>query len=96
MRILISKSGDASQPKNYRPIALTSMISTCLERLLVKLFQPLITDPLQFAYRPGRSTEDALLLTIDLVSDNLDKNSKNSVKSFGKSIFVYLVLKLSI
>ena len=77
----IPKTTPANEVKDYRPIALTSVISKCLERLLVKQFQPLVTDPHQFAYRPGRSTEDALLLTMDTVSDHLDQNSKNSVRS---------------
>ncbi|KAI3351098.1 hypothetical protein L3Q82_005666 [Scortum barcoo] len=50
----------------YRPVALTSNIMKCFERL----FKTFITsslpdslDPFQFAYRPNRSTEDAIALT---------------------------------
>ena len=64
----IPKSKSACELKDFRPIALTSTISKCLERLLDKRFQPLITDPHQFAYHRGRSTEDALLLTMNRVN----------------------------
>ncbi|KAI3362263.1 hypothetical protein L3Q82_012229, partial [Scortum barcoo] len=61
---------------DYRPVALTSTIMKCFERL-VKLF---ITssildslDPLQFAYRPNRSTEDAIALTLHTALSHLDQ-----------------------
>jgi len=76
----IPKIKTACAVKDFRPIALTSVLSKCLERLQVKHYLPLVTDPHQFAYRPGRSTDDALLLTLDLISEHLDCNSKNSFK----------------
>ena len=45
----IPKSKSACELKDFRPIALISTHSKCLEHLLVKIFQPLITDPHQFA-----------------------------------------------
>jgi hypothetical protein len=77
----IPKSKPANAVSDYRPVALTSTLSKCLERLLVSQFQPLVTDPHQFAYRPNRSTEDALLLTIDFITEHLDKHAKNRVQS---------------
>ncbi|KAI3352575.1 hypothetical protein L3Q82_005511 [Scortum barcoo] len=59
-----------------RPVALTSTIMKCFERL-VKLFItssiPDSLDPLQFAYRPNRSTEDAIALTLHTALSHLDQ-----------------------
>ncbi|KAI3371224.1 hypothetical protein L3Q82_023533, partial [Scortum barcoo] len=56
--------------------ALTSTIMKCFERL-VKLFItssiPDSLDPLQFAYRPNRSTEDAIALTLHTALSHLDQ-----------------------
>ncbi|KAI3356900.1 hypothetical protein L3Q82_003544 [Scortum barcoo] len=61
---------------DYRPVALTSTIMKCFERL-VKLFItssiPDSLDPLQFAYRPNRSTEDAIALTLHTALSHLDQ-----------------------
>ena len=61
-------------------MAVTPVISKCLERLLVKYFKPVIRDDLQFAYRPKQSTEDALMLLTNNVCQHLDTNAKNYVK----------------
>ncbi|KAI3377806.1 hypothetical protein L3Q82_008949, partial [Scortum barcoo] len=52
---------------DYRPVALTSTIMKCFERLVKSFITSSIPDsldPLQFAYRPNRSTEDAIALTL--------------------------------
>ncbi|KAI3374832.1 hypothetical protein L3Q82_021368, partial [Scortum barcoo] len=61
---------------DYRPVALTSTIMKCFERLV----KPFITsslpdslDPLQFACRPNRSTEDAIALTLHTAPSHLDQ-----------------------
>ena len=69
----------ASDVKDFRPVAVTPVISKCLERLHVKYFQTVNGDDLQFAYRPKRSNEDALMLLTDNVSQHLDTNAKNYV-----------------
>ena len=76
----IPKCKGASEVKDYRPIALTSTISKCLERLLVKHFQPLVTDNYQFAYRKHKSTEDAVILALDTITCHLDKSAKNYIR----------------
>lgn len=65
--VFLPKPGkdDYSSPKSYRPISLTSFLLKGLERLV---YWYLVENPLegrvfhqyQFAYRPGRSTVDAL------------------------------------
>ncbi|KAK1786835.1 hypothetical protein P4O66_017219, partial [Electrophorus voltai] len=61
---------------DYRPIALTSIIMKCFERLVmrhIKTQLPPSLDPLQFAYRPNRSTDDAISTTLHLALTHLDK-----------------------
>ena len=49
---------------DYRPVALTAIAMKCFERIVKELIvnqTKLFIDPLQFAYRAGRSVEDAVL-----------------------------------
>uniref|UniRef100_A0A8C8DGK4 Reverse transcriptase domain-containing protein n=1 Tax=Oryzias sinensis TaxID=183150 RepID=A0A8C8DGK4_9TELE len=48
---------------DYRPVALTQIIMKCFERVMLTHIQssiPDTLDPLQYAYRPNRSTSDAI------------------------------------
>ncbi|KAI3376154.1 hypothetical protein L3Q82_016680 [Scortum barcoo] len=59
-----------------RPVALTSTIMKCFERLVKSFITSSIPDsldPLQFAYRPNRSTEDAIALTLHTALSHLDQ-----------------------
>ncbi|KAK1806797.1 hypothetical protein P4O66_005278 [Electrophorus voltai] len=61
---------------DYRPIALTSIIMKCFERLVmrhIKTQLPPSLDPLQFAYCSNRSTDDAISTTLHLALTHLDK-----------------------
>ena len=61
----------------YRPIALTSVIMKCFERLVkdhITATLPATLDPLQFAYRPNRSTDDAIAIKLHTALSHLDKN----------------------
>ena len=52
---------------DYCPVALTSVIMKCFERLVkdhITSILPAILDPLQFAYRPNRFTDDAIAITL--------------------------------
>ena len=47
----------------YRPVALTSVAKKCFERLVMAHINTIILetlDPIQFAYRPNRSTDNAI------------------------------------
>ena len=77
----VPKCAGAAGPKDFRPIALTSVIGKCLERLVMKRLAPKLNDPSQFAYQPNKSTEDALISVIDTVTDHLDRNAKNSIRA---------------
>ena len=60
---------------DLRPVALTPIIMKCFERIVLKhiklSFSP-HQDNLQFAYRSGRSVEDAILLFLNNVYTHLD------------------------
>ncbi|CDQ58637.1 unnamed protein product [Oncorhynchus mykiss] len=65
---------------DYRPVALTSIIMKCFERLLkdhITSTLPDTLDPLQFAYRPNRSTDDAISTTLHTALTHLDKRNTN-------------------
>lgn len=60
--IPLPKKAHAKDLIDYRPVALTSVLCKCMERVVCQeLFQAVIgkLDPLQFAYRVGRGVEDA-------------------------------------
>ena len=63
----IHKCGEKSLAKNYRPISLLSLVSKALERLVhTKLLNYILSNNLlserQHGFRPGSSTQEALLL----------------------------------
>ena len=73
----IFKKGSRSDPLNYRPVSLLSVPSKCLERLIFQglhgfLLENCILSDEQFGFRPGRSTEDQLLLTYGFISQRRD------------------------
>ena len=52
---------------DLRPVALTPIVMKCFERLVmqhIKSCLPANLDPLQFAYKTNRSTEDAISTTL--------------------------------
>ncbi|KAI4901982.1 hypothetical protein NFI96_008400 [Prochilodus magdalenae] len=64
-----------------RPVALTSIISKCFEKLVRDFIcssLPATLDPLQFAYRQNRSTDDAIALTLHTALSHLDKQNTHS------------------
>eukprot|EP00061_Rhincodon_typus_P013597 g40064.t1 len=65
--IPVPKKTHAMCLNDYRPIALTSIIMKCFKRLVIAHINsslPACLDPLQFAYRHNKSTEDAISLTL--------------------------------
>uniref|UniRef100_A0A4W5NM05 Reverse transcriptase domain-containing protein n=1 Tax=Hucho hucho TaxID=62062 RepID=A0A4W5NM05_9TELE len=63
---------------DYRPVAPTSVIMKCFERLVkdhITSTLPDTLDPLQFAYRPNRSTDDAIAITLHTALTHLDKRN---------------------
>lgn len=77
----IYKSGEKSEPSNYRPISLLTTLSKILEKMVNKrvmafLEKNRLISRFQFGFREAKSTEDAVLaLTTNIVThlDNGDK-----------------------
>mgnify|MGYP001795631533 FL=1 len=80
----IPKVPGASEAKDFRPIALTPVISKVFERLIVKFFTPCLADKLQFAYQQHKSTEDALAYLLDVSTEHLDRSSKH----YARCLFI--------
>ncbi|KAF7699141.1 hypothetical protein HF521_003883, partial [Silurus meridionalis] len=68
---------------DYRPVALTSVVMKCFERLVrdfITASLPDTLDPLQFAYRQNRSTEDAIAHLLHTTISHLDQRNGNYTK----------------
>ncbi|KAI5618092.1 gastrula zinc finger protein XlCGF28.1-like [Silurus asotus] len=68
---------------DYRPVALTSVVMKCFERLVrdfITASLPDTLDPLQFAYRQNRSTEDAIAHLLHTTNSHLDQRNGNYTK----------------
>ena len=76
---------------DYRPVALTSIIMKCFEKIVKNLLCQQVKqyiDPYQFAYTSNRCVEDAALCLTDYALKFLDKPNKPSTKHFVKILFV--------
>ena len=62
----------------YRPVALTSVIMKCFDRLVkdhITSTLPATLDPLQFDYRSNRSTDKSIAITPHTALSHLDKRN---------------------
>ncbi|KAK3528891.1 hypothetical protein QTP70_012067 [Hemibagrus guttatus] len=65
--IPMPKKSPVSCLNDYCPVALTAIIMKCFTRLVMRQIKDLLPpslDPMQFVYRPNRSTDDAISLSI--------------------------------
>ena len=63
----VPKKAKITELNDYRPVALPSVTMKYFERLVkdhITSTLPATLDPLQFAYRPNRSTDDAIAITL--------------------------------
>ncbi len=77
------KNSKPSCLNDYRPVALTSTVMKVFERLLKKHICssiPATLDPLQFAYRPNRSTDDAISQVLHSSLTHIDSKNGNYVR----------------
>jgi len=61
---------------DYRPVGLTPIAMNCLEMLVMTRINSIIpdsSDPLQFAYRPNRSVDDVISLTLHTALEHLER-----------------------
>ncbi|KAK1788543.1 hypothetical protein P4O66_016974 [Electrophorus voltai] len=79
----VPKKPRPSDLNDYRPVALTSVVMKCFEKLLrdfITSSLPASMDPLQFAYRHNRSTDDAIAHLLHTTLTHLDEGRGNYVK----------------
>ncbi|KAL0165648.1 hypothetical protein M9458_037492 [Cirrhinus mrigala] len=79
----VPKKPHPASLNDYRPVALTSVVMKCFERLVKDFIissLPDTLDPLQFAYRPNRSTDDAISHLLHTSLTHLDTRGGNYVK----------------
>ncbi len=78
--ILVPKNNKPSCLNDYRPVALTSIVMKIFERLIkshICSSIPITLDPLQFAYRPSRSTDDAISHILHSSLTHIDSRNGN-------------------
>jgi hypothetical protein len=74
----VPKNTKATCLNDYRPVALKSVAMKCIERLVMAHINTIIPetlDPLQYAYRPNRSTDDAISIALHTALSHLDKRN---------------------
>lgn len=80
--ISVAKHNNPKELNDYRPVALTSLVMKCFEKLLKKEVLTKtehLLDPLQFAYRAKRGVEDATATLLNLLHKHLE-GSKTHVR----------------
>ncbi|KAK3541003.1 hypothetical protein QTP86_009520 [Hemibagrus guttatus] len=104
--IPVLKKSTVSCLNDYRPVALTPIVTKYFKRLVIRhiktQLQPSL-DPLQFVYRPNHSTDDAITTTLHLSLTHLD-NKDTYVRmlfidfssAFNTIIPQHLIEKLSL
>jgi len=78
------KGGDRAKPGNYRPVALTSHVGKCLEKVVRKhlvrfLEENNLMNPSQHGFRGGRSTVSQLIEHIESVIEGLEEGGNVDV-----------------
>ncbi len=84
--IPVPKKSPVSCLNDYRPIALTTIMMKCFERLVmhnIKTSLPNTLDPLQFAYRPNHSMDDTISSTLHLALTHLENKD-----SYVRMLFI--------
>ena len=81
----VPKNTKATCLNDYRPVALTSVAMKCFKRLVMahNTIIPETLDPLKFAYRLNRSTDDAISIALHTALSHLDKRN-----SYVRMLFI--------
>ena len=82
--IPLHKSGDVSDPSNYRPVSILSVVEKLCERVVsTQLMKYLLSHCIlcdeQYGFRPGQSTEAALLDAVTYATSNIDRGRVTSL-----------------
>ncbi|KAK3548885.1 hypothetical protein QTP70_021251 [Hemibagrus guttatus] len=73
--IPVPKKYPVSCLNDYHPVALTPIIMKCFEKFVMRQIKDLLPpslDPMQFVYRPNRSTDNAISTTLHLSLSHLE------------------------
>ncbi|KAI4890202.1 hypothetical protein NFI96_002001, partial [Prochilodus magdalenae] len=84
--IPVPKSSTVTGLNDYRPIALTPIVTKCFERLVmthIKATIDVTVDPHQYAYRRNRSTDDAISSVVHTALTHLEQKD-----SYVRMLFV--------
>lgn len=69
MPIVKNKSCNMTQSDNYRPIAMATVMSKILERIILQLCEPMLyTSDSQFAFKSGHSTDMCIYILPEVVN----------------------------
>ena len=95
----IYKSGRKSDPQNYRPVSLTSIICKVMEHILIShIMTHLETNdillPSQFGFRARHSCESQLLIVTDDFAKQIDIGILELSKAFDRVPHMRLLRKL--
>jgi hypothetical protein len=74
----VPRQAKVSELNDYRPVALTSVIIKCFERVVkdhITSTLPNTKDTLQFAYLTNRSMDDAIAVALHTALSHLDKRN---------------------
>ena len=70
----IYKGGDRSDPSNYRPVSLTTILMKIMEKMVAFLSENNLFNPNQHGFMKGRSCLSALLSLYDEIILNLSNS----------------------
>ena len=83
----VPKKLEANTPNDFQPIAITSILCKTIDRVLAGYLTTSVhsmLDPLQFAYRSDRGTDDAVLTLLNTVTKHL-MHAKGYVRDFSSA-----------
>lgn len=88
---LYKGEGEVSNPNNYRPITITSVVARLYERVHVKsllaaMLRANMPSPEQFGFTAKRSCHDAIYRLLSLIVETIDQGSGDS--RFVPAVFV--------
>ena len=69
--IPVLKKPSVKQMNDFRPVALTSILAKCMEKIVCNQLVASVADrrdPLRFAYKARKGVEDACLILVNLIA----------------------------
>ena len=82
----VPKKQKVKELNDLRPVALTSILVKCLERLVLSMLLPAVStfqDPCQYAYKCKRSVDDAISVFVNNIYTHIE-----SPKTYCRILFI--------